>query len=314
MKGALNSRYSFLKRTFLIFILILLMAAPLGAEVKGGGRPMGLFDILMLPRVWVGAVFSLIGLGLLMRSWCNRKVRLIALFIIFFVFGIFSTLPLGDFARGLGLHPSPVCSITKPFLFLNAGREVPDIFLIILASIGVLSLVGNKLFCGWACPVGALQELFYRIPLPRKLKVKLPFRVTNLVRTILAIGFVIIIYSAGISIYDFFNPFESLHWSFSPISIAVLLVTLAAALFIFRPFCYMVCPIGLLTWVLEHVSLIRIKVDKGACTDCNLCVHLGPCPAIPSVLEGNMLRPDCHACGRCQELCPENALQFRRSF
>jgi polyferredoxin len=314
MKGILNTRYSILARTFLVLILLQMMTTSLGAEAKEAGRPMGLFDFLMLPRIWVSAVFCLIGLGLLMRSWSNRKVRLIAIVIIFFVFGILSTLPLGDFARGLGLHPSPVCSITKPFLFLDAGRQVPLIFIIILTFIGVLSLVGNKLFCGWACPVGALQEVFYRIPLPRKLKMILPFRVTNLVRTILAIVFFVIFFSVGISIYDLFNPFESLHWSFETMSMVVLFVTLAAAVFMFRPFCYTVCPVGLLTWVLEHVSFLRMKVDKEACTDCNLCVQLGPCPAIHSVLKDKLSRPDCHACGRCQELCPENALRFRRSF
>jgi polyferredoxin len=314
MPGKLNTPYILTAKVFLIFIPLLTIPSTLGAEGGMGRRPMGIVDILMLPRVWVGALFCLIGLGLLMKSWSRRRVRFIFLFVIFFAFAIFSVLPLGDFARGMGLHPSPVCSITKPFLFLRAGREVPSIFSIILASIALLSVVGNKLFCGWACPIGALQEIFHRIPLRRKFKVKLPFRVTNLVRIILAALFVPVILSAGISIYDLFNPFESLHWSFAPLSMTILLVTIVGSVFIFRPFCYMVCPIGLFTWGLEHISLIRVKVNKETCTDCNLCIHLSPCPAVPAILQDTTSRPDCHACGRCLELCPEKALTFEKLF
>jgi polyferredoxin len=76
----------------------------------------------------------------------------------------------------MGLHPSPVCAITKPFLFLSDGGGVPTIFLTILVFISVFSIAGNKVFCGWACPIGAVQELFNQIPLLKRLKVILPFR------------------------------------------------------------------------------------------------------------------------------------------
>jgi len=293
-------------------VLLLLITTTLWAEDQGARRSTGFFDILLLPRVRVGAIFCLIGLGFLMKSRVHRNVRLLSLTVIFFVFGILSVLPLGKFARGMGLHPSPVCSITRPFQFLNAGRAVPVVFLAILTSIAILTLVGNKLFCGWVCPIGAIQEIFHRIPLSKKLKIKLPFRITNLCRTVIFVAFVAIVFSAGINIYDYFNPFEFLHWGFEPTAIAVLLVTLVAGLFIFRPFCYLMCPIGLFTWVLEHLSLIKVRVSKHKCTTCNLCINLSPCPAVPSILEEKKSRPDCYACGRCLEVCPENALEFKK--
>ncbi len=201
-----------------------------------GRRSMGISDVILLPRIWVGALFCLIGMGLMMKSWVHRKLRLIILGAVFFLFGILPALPMGRFASGMGLHPSPVCAITKPFLFLSAGGGVPVIFITILAFIAVFSIIGNKLFCGWACPIGAIQELFNKIPLPEKFKVILPFKVTNPIRITIFIAFLTLVFTAGVGIYGYFNPFHFLHWQFEAMGILVFLVTLTASLFIFRPF------------------------------------------------------------------------------
>lgn len=271
---------------------------------------MGFFDVLLLPRVWVGAVFCLAGIGLMMKSWVHRNIRTVILGTIFFFFGVLPALPLGGFARGMGLHPSPVCAITKPFLFLSTGGGVPTIFLTILVFISVFSIVGNKVFCGWACPIGAVQELFNQIPLPKRIKVILPFRVSNPIRITIFVAFIVFVFTAGISVYDYFNPFHFLHWRFGLYVTMVLLIVLAASLFIFRPFCYFVCPIGLFTWVLEHYSLIKVKVNKHNCKECNLCIKKSSCPAVQSILDDKRYRPDCFACGRCIGACPEKALRF----
>ncbi len=293
-------------------ILLLLFITTAIWAAGGGRRSMGFFDVLLLPRVWVSAIFCLTGMGLLMKSWLHRNLRLIILGATFFFFGILPVLPLGRFAWGMGLHPSPVCAITKPFLFLSGGWQVPVIFLTILAFITVFSIVGNKLFCGWACPIGAIQELFNHIPLPKKFRIMLPFTVTNPIRIIVFLAFITFVFTLGLSIYDYFNPFHFLHWRFEALAIVALLVTLTASLFIFRPFCYTVCPIGLFTWLIEHFSLVRVKVDRHNCKDCNLCIKKSSCPAVQSILDEKRSHPDCFACGRCIGVCPEKALGFAR--
>jgi len=294
-----------------IVALLTLISSSVVAEEVAVRRPLGFFDVWLLPRVWIGAIFCMIGLLFLMKSRVRRTLRLVSLVLMLFAFGVVLILPLGDFARGMSIHPSPVCIVTKPFLFLNAGRHVPVVFLSILAFVAVFTIIGNKLFCGWVCPIGAIQEIFHRIPLPKKLKFKLPFRISNTVRFVLYIVFLIVVFTAGVSIYDYFNPFEFLFWEFQLPMILVFAVTLIAAVFIFRAFCYLICPLGLVTWVLEHLSLVKVRVNKEKCTNCNLCVDASPCPAVPSILEERRSRPDCHACGRCIEVCPEKALEFR---
>jgi len=296
-----------------ITAMVLDFAFPIIAEAGeiAVRRPLGFFDVWLLPRVWLGAAFCLIGLVLLARFRVSQVLRLVFLAVAFFAFGVVLILPLGDFARGMSVHPSPICVVTKPFLFITAGRDVPLVFLSILAFVAAFSVVGNKLFCGWVCPIGAIQEGLHRIPLPRKFKIKLPFWVTNALRIALYLVFLVIVFTAGVSIYDYFNPFEFLFWGFQIAIVMVFAATLLAGVFLFRAFCYLICPIGLVTWVLEHLSVFKVRVNKERCTACNVCVEASPCPSVPAILESKKSRPDCFACGRCIEVCPEKALGFR---
>jgi len=289
-------------------VVLFSMAGSAWAGEEAAPKQPGFFEIWLIPRVWMSAIFALLGLGLLIRSWVRKHLRTVALAAIFFVFAILWALPLGNFARGMGVHPSPECIIAKPFFFLKAGRGIPIFFLSLFTSIAILSVVGNKLFCGWVCPVGAIQELANRIKLP---KVTLPFRITNWIRVGLFVGFLVVAFRAGIETYAHFNPFEALHWGFAVYGTAVLLVVIAAGVFLFRPFCYLICPMGLFTWVFEQVSLVRVRVNKSECTDCDKCVDDSYCPTVRAILDSKKLRPDCHACGRCIELCPEEALRFK---
>jgi polyferredoxin len=297
----------------LLFVsLLLLVAGQLWAE-EDDHEPRakrGFWDILVLPRVWVGALFCLLGIVLLVKAKATRTVRNLLLPVIFLTFGVLAALPLGSFARGMGLHPSPVCTVTKPFLFINADRAVPIVFPTILLTIAVFTIVGNKSFCGWVCPVGALQELVHEIPPAKRRRVKLPFKVTNWIRLVAFVVFVPLVFIIGKSIYDYFNPFEALHWGFELWGMATLLIVLVAAYFIFRPFCYVLCPIGLISWLLEHVSLSRVEVDPDKCIVCYECTEVAPCPAIRSIVDGARSRPDCHACGRCLHTCSEDAIKW----
>jgi polyferredoxin len=293
----------------------LLAATVVWADEEGGRRPMGVVDILLLPKVWVGAIFCVVGLTLLARAWVGRKFRIAWLAVAFVMFGVVGALPLGNFARGMGLHPSPVCAITRPFQFIEAGRSIPLIFFTLVGVISTFSVVGNKLFCGWVCPLGAIQEIPQRIKLSKRLREKiritLPFRVTNAIRVVIFAVFVAVVFTAGASVYDYFNPFEFFHWKFGVTAVIAMTVTLVAAVFVFRPFCYIACPIGLLTWLIEHVSFARIRVDKDECNMCEACIKLTNCPAVGPTLEGRRSRPDCHACGQCVAACPQDALRFK---
>ena len=288
----------------------LVLAAPAWAEGGDHGQAADTF-LFLRARDWISLIFCGVGLLYLVKSRLKYEARLRILGLVFFAFGIFSALPFGRIASAMALHPSPLCVISKPFLFLDAGYAVPAVFLTLLAFMGIVTVIGNKLFCGWSCPIGAIQEIVHRIPLPKRWKTKLPFKITQSVRTLFFVVFLAVVFSSSIDLYDYVNPFEALHWDFEIWMTGVLLVVLAAALFAYRPFCYLLCPVGLFTWGLEHISIFRVRVDRDVCDDCNLCVNQSPCPTVPAILEGRRSRPDCHACGICIAACPKDALKFR---
>jgi polyferredoxin len=272
---------------------------------------MEFFSYWNIPKIWITAAFVLVGTILLFTRRVKTPLRLVMMALAFFAFGVLSLLPLGDFAKGMGLHPSPMCIIEKPFLFLNNGQAVPLFFISLFTFVALLTIVSNKSFCGWACPLGALQELVHAVPLLKKIKVTLPFRVTNSIRFAVFSAFVVLVFALSFSLYEYVNAFHILHWVWKAQLILPIIIVFIGGLVIYRPFCYLICPVGLYTWVFEQVSAVRVSVNSDACTDCQLCVKKSPCPTVPSILAKNKVRPDCHACGKCIEVCPEKALDFK---
>jgi polyferredoxin len=191
---------------------------------------------------------------------------------------------------------------------------MPPVFAGVLAVIALLSLVGNKLFCGWVCPIGALQEIFYLLPHRRK-RFRLAFYAVNSVRFGLLLIFIPLLINAGVYIYGYVNPFEILHWPFdtdfwSLYAWTVTIIVILFSLAIYRPFCHSVCPIGAIAWLLENISFMRIRLRKDRCNNCRLCIKEAPCFGMQSILDGKRIRPDCYACGKCIAVCPTKALEF----
>ncbi len=293
-----------------IFFLFALFMALQAAESTSGSLS-GFFSSWQLPKVWIAALLAILGTILLLSKKLNTTIRLVVMVLAFLAFGVVSVLPLGSFAQGMGLHPSPMCIIEKPFLFANAGRTIPLMFFSLFVFVGVLTVASNKSFCGWTCPIGALQELFYKIPLPKKFKTKIPFKLSNFIRFAIFVIFIVLLLGLSFSLYLYLNAFHVLHWTWSWELLIPIGIAFVGGLFIYRPFCYTVCPLGLATWVLEQVSVLRVRLDKQACTDCKICLKKSPCPTVPAILQEKKIRPDCHACGECIKVCPEDALSFK---
>jgi polyferredoxin len=271
----------------------------------------------------LGAV--VLGLVLLFSRRINVWIRAAVMLACLLVFGV-------DLVYSL--HPSPMCATTKLYMFkYTTGRFFP-VFIAYALVIFVPSLFGRKLFCGWVCPLGAFQELVGKIPLPLKFK-QPSFTAMNAIRLSLIVMFFITfhagrahikalaetlgadtteqawrVYSA-INIYDPINMFELLHLRVSPMWFVMTAVLVAFSLVLYRPFCYTVCPIGGLTWLLERVAPGRIRVDHAKCNSCGKCVKKAPCPTMQPLLEGKTANlPDCTSCGECLNTCPTDAISF----
>jgi polyferredoxin len=183
---------------------------------------------------------------------------------------------------------------------------------LIIVAVG-FTLVGGKAFCGWVCPLGALQELLGRIPgLPRR---RLSFAVSNTLRALVFSGFVVALVLWQVNIFNWFNPFEMLHWSHltNPLVWAPALIVIGLSLVLYRPFCALLCPMGLLTWVAERVSFSRVHITS-ECDDCGACLKTTDCQALPAMLARKHVVPDCHGCGDCLATCKRGFIEFRPRF
>jgi polyferredoxin len=93
-----------------------------------------------------------------------------------------------------------------------------------------------------------------------------------------------------------------LYW----IKVGLLAVLVLVALFVKRPFCRFLCPLGAVYSPFNRVSLMRMRVDYSACTKCNACKHV--CPVDIAIYED----PDSDACIRCLECtrCPAVSVAY----
>lgn len=295
-------------RKFFLSLLVLLYPVYSIAQELHQHQSKGFFDFLFTAKYIVVILMTVVFIVLLFTHKIDSKGRVIVLAVSFLLFGVISY-----FVNSLFISPSPVCATTKPF-YMGAKPQ----FLATLAVIGVLSIIASKGFCGIACPIGALQEIFYKIPVLKKLKrKKMPFYISNSIRIGLAVLFFILIFSTGVSIYGYINMFDLIHWEFTSLQmfdfislIAFLLIMIGLSFFLYRPFCYLICPMGIFTWILEHVSVLKVRLKKEDCNNCGKCIVQSPCPSVEGIINGNKLRGDCHLCNICIESCPTKALYF----
>jgi ferredoxin len=280
----------FLIRTALILVMMFLVVAAFT------GKPFA--QILLSPKYGFYMVGSIVAIILLALKKVSTPVRLVCLVAFFYVFGV-----------AFSIHPSPMCALTKAPLRYHLSGFIPPPMAVMAAVMLFLTVIANKVFCGWICPLGCMQEAVYLIS-RRPRPVKCSFGISNAVRTSLFSAFILFLFVSQSNVYDFFNPFEIFHWHFTPhLLISISLVT-AASLWMYRPFCQFICPAGLITWLFERMSLFAVRKNGARCTNCKQCIKTSPCNAIEGLIANRNVVPDCFACGACIKACPEDALSF----
>ena len=307
-------QYTFVFTILSIILIIIPICVTVSAEEVRVGRGQGGGDgegnntynssvgiELLSIKYILGGFIALLGLVLLKTVRINQNTRTILMCFTFLLFGVLVIIR----------EPSPLRAVVDTITSMLTGSMIPYKKLTMFFFISGLSIIGSKLFCGWVCPLGALQEIVNKVSV--SFKTKLPFKITNSIRASLFIISSIMVLTIGSDLfqYQILNPFELFEWEFVRILAFLIGVILIASLFVYRPYCYLICPVGFLTWLLEHVSIFRVRFDQNKCNDCKICISKSPCPAIKSILKSDVVRPDCYSCGICIEACPEDALEFR---
>lgn len=188
-------------------------------------------------------------------------------------------------------------------------------------TIAVVSTIFGRAACGWACPIGLLQDLVRgrrvrRIEADRKMRYMkyfilfaiLPacyFTGTLAYTNICPIGGLtatlpnLALAPYGYTFTSFFIPKMAITFAF-----LVLIVLIS------RGWCRHFCPVGAMMGQFNKVSFLELRFYEERCIKCNKCSRV--CPMQIDMPYDNK-SGECIRCGKCVDACPKNALvlEFR---
>ncbi|MCP4675832.1 MAG: 4Fe-4S binding protein [Deltaproteobacteria bacterium] len=175
----------------------------------------------------------------------------------------------------------------------------------------VITFLMGRVFCGWACPLGAITD-FIDFVIGRKPA----FQALRRVKYHLLIAFTCIaVFGTAIAWYldpmawasrigTLFAPPISMDWAMF-LAVTGLLVFLEIILGR-RGFCRVLCPLGALIGVVASVSPFSWRVGN-SCTSCGKCSRDCRMAAIDAKPEKHS-RAECVHCRDCVRNCPDSAL------
>ena len=204
----------------------------------------------------------------------------------------------------------------------------PLIFIFWWFIAAVLFVWGRGLFCGWLCPYGSLSELSFKIAGALGLKrfqFHLPMVWHNRLRWLKYGIFAVLI---AMSFYDIgtaekmaeIEPFKSTFlvggvWHRAWPFVTYWALLFIAGLFVERPFCKYLCPLGAGLAIPTTFRFIKLK-RKDECTTCHACQK--GCGSLAIADDGRIDQRECLLCLECQILyydthaCPPLAQERRR--
>ncbi len=199
---------------------------------------------------------------------------------------------------------------------VGPGVYLNDLALLLLVVFTVITtLLWGRVFCGFLCPFGALQDFLDRF-VPDRFKEELPPGAHRaglklkygILALVLAPAVLAVTTSIGadgrVSLYQYFEPFGTVFfWSPSLLLWVIALTFLLGAVVVPRFYCRYLCPLGAALAIVSWVSPFRIRrVEQ--CTVCRVCEDACPTGAIRA---HRVDFPECVRCTVCEVNLKEKA-------
>ncbi len=217
----------------------------------------------------------------------------------------------------------PFGGLESAWKYVTTGsllNRITSSTLILTLALIAATAVGKSSFCGWICPLGAIQEwmgnlgrrIFGRqLTLPAAID-----RPAQYLRYAVLAWAVVASAAYGTLVIRGYDPFIALaHITTLEFDLIggfiVLGLTVAASLFTDRPWCRYFCPLGAFVGLLGRISFFKIERDAALCRNCGLCNRA--CNARIDVAHATRISADaCIGCLACTEVCPaKGALAIR---
>ena len=223
------------------------------------------------------------------------------------------------------LFPITLYYFSPALIIQGAAAGVVNGSFIVFGLMFVSALFVGRLWCGWACPAGALQELAGPINDRR-----VPRRRLDWIKWVIWFPWVALIAVMAVRAggYRAVDPFFQIDggltllqtdppWFIVYYLIIALFLGLAVA-FGRRAGCHTICwmaPFMVLGRKINNLvrwPALRLRADEQACIDCNRCTR--DCPMSLDVNEmvhsSTMENPECILCGTCVDTCPGDVIRY----
>lgn len=243
----------------------------------------------------LGRLMALLGLTMWAFLSKSTKLRWVTLIATLFVLGFIdrSFLSVSHIIAGISVGP---------------GVYLADFPLLLLLGFTlVTTLLWGRVFCGFLCPFGALQDILERI-VPRGFRRDLPPAAHQ--RTLLLkypiLGLVLgpALLGGGFSLFQYFEPFGTVfYWSPSPILWVIAVAFVGVSAIVPRFYCRYACPLGAGLALASLLSPLRIRrVEQ--CDWCKVCEKQCPTGAIQGA---DIHFKECVRCNICEIQLVERA-------
>ena len=255
-------------------------------------------------RMWwsIAILLFTILAGILVRFKATRKLRPIFL--------IASIVILGFYRGGC---PGPVSSIQNTFLF-GIGFEVHWQPIILFLGLIPITYISGKVFCGWICHLGALQEILYigKIKIFQSEKAQ---KVMRIIRIIILVALLAQLTFTHSILWNKIGPFKVAYNLFSANLTGYILlgILIFSSIFIHRPFCKTVCPVGLtLGWITKIPGASILGIND-SCAGCKICSTSCQINAITrNGKQSKLDNQECIMCGECMDDCKIKSISTKR--
>ncbi len=278
--------------------------------------PISLEPSKILPVFLIWTISLLILFVVIKKNKYSSKVGVIMLGLNLIVTGII-----------FGATPNPVMPLQQISATIGQSNQIQLAFqqimpfLIILMVLLFTGVVFGRLFCGYACPLGALQELFSKIRFKKDAKSvkarpnlpKVGSKTGKIFRFAFLGVFIAVLGLMGAAIAQYLNPFLGFQIFRNPALALALVPSIylgiiaLISVFVYRPWCRFFCPFGALIAETSKVSRFKLRRNDN-CIDCGLCEDA--CPTDEAKANDN--KSECYLCMRCVQICPKNAIDFAR--